>query len=118
MIIKVYEDTIHQDIHIIDNVEDVVVHQYIRGIDTTGDIEGDLTVKYIESSIHSSSNCDSREVSSHPSKFNLKTGSIRGEHCRHIDYTRNGVRTRLIVRNYAYICNDQGKTIEKVSVGA
>lgn len=34
---------------------------------------------------------------------------------RHIDFTRNGVRSRLVVTDYAYICNDQGKTVEKVS---
>lgn len=34
----------------------------------------------------------------------------------HIDFLRGGVKIRLLVSNYAYICNDQGKTIEKVSV--
>lgn len=34
---------------------------------------------------------------------------------RHIDFTRYGVRSRLVVSNHAYICSNEGKTIEKVS---
>lgn len=34
---------------------------------------------------------------------------------RHIDFTRRGVKCRLVVTAYAYICNDEGKTVEKVS---
>lgn len=31
-----------------------------------------------------------------------------------IDFTRNGLRCRLSVYGYAYVCNDEGRTIEKV----
>lgn len=34
---------------------------------------------------------------------------------RHIDFSRRGVRCRLIVTDHAYICNDEGRTVEKVS---
>lgn len=36
-----------------------------------------------------------------------------------VDYTdKNGVRSRLKVTAYAYICNDEGKTVEKVGVNS
>ncbi len=31
-----------------------------------------------------------------------------------IDFTRNGIRSRLAVYGRAYVCNNDGKTIEKV----
>lgn len=35
---------------------------------------------------------------------------------RHIDFTnKDGVRSRLIVTNHAYVCNDRGQTVEKVT---
>lgn len=34
---------------------------------------------------------------------------------RHVDFTRHGVRSRLVVTDHAYICNDRGQTVDKVS---
>ena len=34
---------------------------------------------------------------------------------RWVDFTRYGVRCRLVVTDRAYVCNDEGKTVEKVS---
>lgn len=35
---------------------------------------------------------------------------------RHVDFTnKEGTRCRLIVTNHAYICNDRGQTVEKVT---
>lgn len=34
---------------------------------------------------------------------------------RLIDFTRHGIRCRLVVTNHAYICNDRGQTVDKVS---
>ncbi len=37
-------------------------------------------------------------------------------YCRHIDFTnKEGTRCRLIVTNHAYVCNDRGQTVEKVT---
>ncbi len=35
---------------------------------------------------------------------------------RILDYTRNGERRRALIRTLAYVCNDQGKTVEKVEL--
>lgn len=95
MIIKDYTTKSAQspalDLFILDACEDVFIHAGLHARGHIGDIEKAGVTSVIPSD----------EV--HCENF-----------CRHIDFTRYGVRTRLLVTNHAYICNDQGKTIEKV----
>jgi hypothetical protein len=98
MLIKNYLSQNHEspclDCQIIDGCEDVVIY---ANFFNRGEI-GDLNVASVVSVI------DQGDCLWEEDRF-----------CRHIDFTKNSVRTRLIVKNHAYVCNDQGKTIEKVS---
>lgn len=47
---------------------------------------------------------------------NPRQGSSDGNTVRIIDYTKNGQRHRALVELKAYVCNDQGKTIERVEL--
>jgi hypothetical protein len=94
MIIKAYElmQTPTDKIHIFDHVTDVIVDTNIYSSDFKG-------VEYVPSVIHTGENVTSDQ-----------------ERC-HVDFTRDGIRHRLIVFGHAYICSDDGKTIQKVSTG-
>jgi len=94
MIIKAYELTNApvDKIHIFDHVTDVIVDTNIH----TSDFKGE---EYITSFIYTGENVTSDQ-----------------ERC-HIDFKRDGISHRLIVFGHAYICSDEGKTIQKVSTG-
>ena len=80
------------DLQIIEDVTDVLVYAGCFNPSSIGDIgEAGVTTVY--------------------GSENQPANSLT----RHIDFTRNGIRARLIVTDHAYICNDQGKTVEKVS---
>jgi hypothetical protein len=78
------------DLSIIEDVTDIYVHANCFSPESIGDMTGTTTVY----------GCDDQPT-------NKLT--------RHVDFTRHGVRCRLIVTNHAYICSDAGKTIDKVS---
>ncbi len=106
MIIKNYHTTPMQaqspalDLQIIENVTDVLVYARCYNADDIGDLTASgVTTVYGGPEI-SDAKC------TQPSVPKL---------ARHIDFTRNGVRSRLIVQHHAYICNDEGRTVEKVS---
>ena len=98
MIIKNYTSpgslTPALDLQIIENVTDVFVragcYSAANGAEGMGE-SGSPTTVYGDERVD-------------PNKFT-----------RHVDFSREGVRCRLIVTNHAYICNDRGQTIEKVS---
>lgn len=82
------------NLQIIEDVTDVFVHAGCFNPESIGDMLGDgggPTTFY----------------GTEDQPFNTLT--------RHIDFTRHGVKCRLIVTNHAYICNDRGQTVEKVS---
>jgi hypothetical protein len=108
MIIKNYisasaEDQPGLDLQIIEDCTDVLVHATCFDLAYIGDIEK-AGIRNV--------------MANYPENFengNRDRNGNSGILTRHIDFTRNGIRTRLVVTKYAYICNDDGRTVEKVS---
>lgn len=110
MLIKIYtfpfssvdtDSASSEQLHIIDNVQDVVIHQgnYAPPEDLG------LPVMH---------NIPWGPQPSFPIDAYESTGSTPS--VRIIDYSKNGERRRALVKLLAYVCNDQGKTIERVEV--
>lgn len=95
MIIKNYHSPMPSqpalDLQIIEDVTDVLVHAGCIKSGSIGDLEKDGVT-----SVYGSENAGT-------------------DWNRFVDFTKQGVRCRLIVTNWAYVCNDDGKMIEKVS---
>lgn len=99
MLIKVYTHAFPTVLHILENVTDIRIDHNIRQLGSIGD------------------DVDGRSVYTFGDEFTREY--TKGEpkpagNCT-IDFLRDGVRSRLLVANFAYVCNDEGKTIEKVS---
>jgi hypothetical protein len=47
-----------------------------------------------------------------------RTTSLSGTIIKFVDYLKNGVWKRVAIQQYAYLCNDDGKTIAKIGVPA
>lgn len=101
MIIKYYTHAFPTVIHILENVTDIRIDKNIYPLGTIGSLQ---------SSSPSSVYTFGDEFEGKPV---LPVGEPVGN-C-FIDFTRNGVHSRLLVSNFAYVCNDEGKPIEKVS---
>ncbi len=118
MLIKIYQidvftigdsdiKSFNESLHIIDDAEDVVVHQgnYALPIGTHEPALnfrgwGPTPQYWEDEDIH---------LYGHPAHTN-------GGTLRIVDYTKNGIRKRALISKLAYICNNQGKTIEKVEM--
>ena len=112
MLIKYYGLKFPHALSILDEVTDVVVLGGIFTI-TKNDI---------------SAGPDSHEIKNHyihdkdedifPKHFQAAKDvgfpEIDTRHVQYVDFTRNGLRCRLSVFGHAYICNNEGKTIQKV----
>jgi len=83
------------DLQILEDVTDVFVHAGCFSPDTIGD--------------------DAHHGHGGPTSFYGTDDQPINTLTRHIDFTRHGIRCRLLVTNHAYICNDRGQTVEKVS---
>ena len=108
MLIKVY--TCRGTIHIIENAKDVTIHDGAfdyndrSNIDGWGPLHEELTHQVMF-------DLDPREQVTKKSPMAPETTL-----CKLIDFTGDaGERSRLVVFHLAYICNDTGKTIEKVT---
>lgn len=99
MLIKVYTHAFPTVLHILENVTDVRIDKNIYPLGQMGSIESP--------SIGAVYTFD--DVVDPPEQSQRPIGNC------FIDFTRNGIRARLLVSNYAYVCNDDGRTIEKVS---
>ena len=82
------------NLSILEDVTDVFVHAGCFNADSIGDMIGD--------------GCG-------PTTFYGTDHQPINTFTRHIDFTRHGIKCRLVVTNHAYICNDRGQTVEKVS---
>lgn len=102
MIIKYYTHAFPTVMHILEDVTDIRIDKNIYPLGAIGSVQSPAP-----SSIYTFGD-------EHEGKPVLPNGSPSGN-C-FIDFTRNGIHSRLLVSNYAYVCNDDGKTIEKVSV--
>lgn len=93
MIIKNYTLGMGGSVSIIEGVEDVTVHlNTFKGKNT-----GQVTPHTPNSWIYQDDVADDQDV-------------------RFIDFKKDGIYHRLYVTNFAYVCNDEGKTIETVKV--
>ena len=107
MLIKIYsipKSTVDNSerLHIIDNAQDVVVHQgnWEPPSDLFIPIDGDQTI-----------------WGPYPVEVREDLYDCRpGETVRLIDYTKEGIRHRALINRLAYVCNDSGKTIERVEL--
>lgn len=109
MIIKNYvsapeKDLPGLDLQIIEDCHDVYVHGVCCDLTFIGDIE--------KAGIRNVMCAYPENFDNGPRDANGNSGILT----RHVDFTNSlGIRTRLVVTNIAYICTDEGKTIEKVS---
>ncbi len=94
MLIKNYTLGMPAKVAITEKVTDVVVHLTVHKGNSTGDPCG---------------------VDSSPNTWVYQDNVADDQDVSFIDYTQDGVRCRLYVTNFAYVCNDEGKTIQKVS---
>lgn len=95
-----------EKLFLIDNAENVIVYQ--GNYQVPSDFNHPFPTDYVASLINDwqpSPDCP-KELQA----FESGAGYI----VRFIDYTRNGICYRAMVNTLAYICNDNGKTIEKV----
>lgn len=113
MLLKIYTTTISEigksshgteHLHIIDNVEDIVVHQGNWGFPPRKDQE----LLHIDANLIWGPTVLLDRVDTYDAGWN--------DTVRLIDYTKNGKRIRAAIKELCYICNDQGKTIEKVEM--
>lgn len=102
MLIKYYTHAFPTIMYIIEDVTDIRIDKNIHPLGQIGDIKSESPSSVVTFG---------EEFEGKPV---LPSGQPIGN-C-FIDYTRHGIRNRLLVSNYAYVCNDEGKTIEKVSV--
>lgn len=97
MIIKNYALGIGGKLHITENVTEVVIH--------TTQYRGKSTGPGDDSSGYNS-----------PNTWIYQDDVADEQHVAFIDFRKDGIRCRLYVTNFAYVCTDEGKTIEKVTV--
>lgn len=93
------------DLQIIEDVTDVIVYAPCFNAGEIGDIDS-AGVTTVYDTNPDAGKCGVASSSTSPAYAGLT---------RRIDFTRKGVRSRLIVHDHAYVCNDEGRTIEKVS---
>lgn len=96
------------DLQIIEDVTDVLVYAGLSEVGQIGNLEkAGVTTVY----------CSGDNNHENKTVIGYGQGQVGGapRFTRHIDFTRRGVRCRLIVTEHAYVCNDEGKTVEKVS---
>lgn len=98
MLIKIYAKheimecvppSFEEKLHILDNVTDVTVHK------------GNFVQPF-------------NPVDRHTENYGAHSGQL----VRIIDYTKNGENRRALIKDFAYVCNDQGRTIEKVEISS
>jgi len=88
------------DYELIENCTDILVYAGSMSIGHIGNIEAAGVTSVYDRTAGKAIACDAQ----------MNTHKLT----RHIDFTRNGVRSRLIVTDEAYILNDNGKTVETV----
>ena len=99
MLIKLYvklSEGPTTEMHIIDNVSDVVCYDKVY----SGRHKGPhMDSEFLRPQVH------------------MDYGKFKEERMfQYIDYNQHGVACRLLVDNMAYVCNNEGKTIEKITV--
>lgn len=99
MIIKAYTNQFPGQCVLIDGAQDVIIH---RNLFSDRDVGPDYGINIT---------C-MRYIDDPEKDTEIKAPT---DHFMFIDYVQKGIGTRLVIRNYAYVCNDDGKTIEKVS---
>jgi len=92
MLIKLYTSGLAKDLHIIENVSSPVVH---------------------EGQYFYSNNGPRLE---YPNILCEENEPPEDAQVKYISYSKDGRWQRLAVLNYAYICNDEGRTVEKVAI--
>lgn len=105
MLIKIYTEISNctpssEQLHIIENVKDVVIHQ--------GNWDTPSWLNSPVASPHVPWGPEPRHLLIEPFHADSK------DTVRVIDYTADGERKRALVKSLAYVCNDNGKTIERV----
>lgn len=89
----------HEELHIIESAQDVIIHQ------------GNWTANLWTPTPHPNPWGPS------PTDLPVETyGAEPGDSVRIIDYTTNNQRKRALIKLLAYVCNDSGKTIERVEM--
>lgn len=102
MIIKHYPKELGGCINIYEDVTDVLIHQNLfNGTELGPELGGDMQPRY--------------HISPVVPDYGYGKADDTISTVRFIDFTRNGIRTRLRVDGTAYVCNDSGRTIEKVT---
>lgn len=90
------------DLQIIEDVTDIIVYAACFNADEIGDLQAaNVTTVY-----------GGPEIGTGKCTSTVQVPKI----ARRIDFTRHGVRSRLIVMDHAFICSDEGKTIERVKI--
>lgn len=95
---------------IIEDVTDVIVHMGMFSLNSSGpQLEGlRKPTTWVDTLAVVDANAPCSRDNALETQANLQ---------KFIDYTdKEGVRCRLCVYSFAYVCNDEGKTIEKVVV--
>lgn len=92
MLIKLYTSGLATDLHIIEGVSSPVVHHGQFNYSNNGP-----RLEYPNILCEENTPQDDAQV-------------------KYISYSKDGRWQRLAVLNYAYICNDEGRTVEKVAV--
>lgn len=131
MLLKIYTDTgitfeactaaeaaklSAEQLHLVSDVEDVVVHQ---GNWDWVPFTEDPNQTTLPSGISTPRNRIPNPAWGPYPIFNDRDieqfNAAPGDTVRVIDYTKDGKRKRALIKNLCYVCNDFGKTIEKVS---
>lgn len=104
MLIKLYTCDFPGRIFIYDNVKDVIIHTNLYSGADAGP----------GASVVATCNPHDPTTWIEDGAPIAQAATVEGYNFKYVDFTRDGVRCRLKVGNYAYLCNDEGKTIEKI----
>lgn len=114
MIIKYYGYAFPQNLNIIEDVTDVLVHAGLHTA-TEDNIPVGPNIDHAGIVNHYTYDLSNELFPGIVAGANLKADDApRFLAAKFIDFTRNGIRCRLAVYGRAYVCNNDGKTIEKV----
>jgi len=125
MLLKIY--TSSNTVKIIDKLDDVEVHTGSRSVKTWAEMY-DLTTPPIRGTFDTPKvdnydwvqGCRNERVASandfiHPALQDVESAAAAYPvQIKLVDYLRAGEWKRVAIQQYAYLCNDDGKTIQKI----
>lgn len=117
MLLKIY--TCQNSVKIIPDITDIEVHQWEYRFESYSQLYDAISFgpgMIRATNCTPSVECFDYDVNESNTPSTTPNAALAGKVVRFIDYERNNIWRRVAIQNYAYLCNDVGKTIEKIGV--